>query len=243
MPTFSIILPFYNEEAVVERVIGGYWDNLSGANLSFEMILVNNGSQDKTPDILADCALRYNEHMRVVHVEKNKGYGWGLINGASQAKGDWLVTVPGDGEMAGSDLVRILQRVQESRADAAKGWRVSRSDGLFRGFVSALYNLIFRLIFWRVRAHDINGWPKVVRRDLWRSLGICSKDWFIDAELILKLAERGIGVLEVPFSMKPRLGGASHVTFSTVFEFLTNFLFWKITAGKPWKSTGAADDR
>ncbi|MBI4062733.1 MAG: glycosyltransferase [Elusimicrobia bacterium] len=234
-PSFSLILPFYNEEKVAGAVIENYWQSLKKENLSFELILVNNGSGDHTGAILQDWVNSHPEDAQIVQIQTNQGYGWGILQGAAAATGRWLVMAPGDGELGAGDLISALVMTERVQALAAKGKRISRSDGMVRSLVSKIYNGIFHLLFPRVAIDDINGWPKVIARDLWYSLGLVSKDWFIDAEIILKLTKRNIPIMEAPFAMQRRKGGSSHVALGTIVEFFKNLARWKLTGGKPWK--------
>ncbi|MFC1522197.1 glycosyltransferase family 2 protein [Elusimicrobiota bacterium] len=237
MPSFSLVIPFFNEESAANKVIESYWHALTAKNISFEMILVNNGSSDNTRPILSGWCARHKDNMRLVDVERNQGYGWGILQGADIAQGDWISTIPGDGQLSADDLVNIFESTQNSQAKASKGCRQKRSENFLRKFQSRTYNAFFSFLFPDVSVKDINGWPKVVRREIWRTLDLISKDWFIDAEIILKLTEKNILILDIPITPQARMGGSSHVRISAIVEFMKNLVIWRLTRGSPWKKS------
>jgi len=90
--------------------------------------------------------------------------------------------------------------------------------------------LFFRFLF-PVKSRDINGTPKLMRRECYRQLDLVSKDWFIDAEIMIKSTEKSYRVGEVEVSFMPRASGDSNVHLTTSFEFVRNMLrrrfLWK----------------
>ena len=75
----SLVIPFYNEEENIERVVSGLVNSFEKGSIDYELILVNNGSVDKSPQILEDLAKEKPDRIKVVHVLVNQGYGWELL--------------------------------------------------------------------------------------------------------------------------------------------------------------------
>ena len=219
-PELSIIVPLYNEEANLPRVPAEIAAALDRDGIDYELVLVDNGSWDGTGRLLEEMH-RANPRIQVVRVEQNQGYGWGVINGLGAARGECAGFMGGDGQIHAEDVVRVYRLLKAEGCDLAKVRRVERYDGWNRRVVTTLCNLLFPLLF-PVRTRDINGTPKIARADLLRSLRLQSKDWFIDAEVMIKLGRRGARVAEVPVEFLARGRGSSNVRWTSIVEFLFN---------------------
>jgi N-formylglutamate amidohydrolase len=101
--------------------------------------------------------------------------------------------------------------------------------------VTGVYNLLFRVLFGYPH-RDINGTPKVFTRELHQRLELRSKDWFVDAEVMLKAHDLGARFAEVEVEFHRREAGASHVRASAVVEFLRNMLRYRFQERNAWKT-------
>ncbi len=109
--------------------------------------------------------------------------------------------------------------------------RITRGDGIKRLVMSTIYNWLFRLLF-SLDARDINGTPKLMWRSRFTELELTSKDWFIDAELMIGATQRGFRMAEVQVHFAARDHGASNVRLSTLLEFVKNMLHYRFGAGR-----------
>ncbi|MEA1927657.1 MAG: glycosyltransferase family 2 protein [Candidatus Auribacterota bacterium] len=216
---FSLALPFYNEELNVVRVISGLTEELASAGLDFQLILVNNGSYDRTPDLIREL-VRSDSRLKSVTVEKNIGYGWGVIRGLEEAEGEWIGFMDGDAQISPADAVLFLRSVTSDN-DMVKVRRRERHDGFIRASLSESYIIFFCLLF-GISIYDINAKPVMFKRELFDLLNLTSRDWFIDAELMLKADYLGLEIREVPVIFRKREAGRSNVKPATVIEFLIN---------------------
>lgn len=216
---FSLVLPMYNEEESVTEVAEALLNELRKSGVKFELVLVDNGSSDGTQERIRTLSVQAPEISLAV-VPKNLGYGWGIITGLSQAQGRHLGFMAGDGQIAPQDVVRTYEAFLGGQYDLCKVNRVRRADGWNRVVISVICNSMFRIIFGATTA-DINGTPKIFRRSLLPYLNPQSKDWFLDAEIFLKIASVG-NVYEVPVDFLPRQGGSSNVRWKTLWEFVVN---------------------
>jgi glycosyltransferase involved in cell wall biosynthesis len=220
-PAFSIAIPLYNEEECVEKcvieMIRGLDRDFAGA---YELILVVNGSTDRTPEICERLAACY-ACIQTVSARRNLGYGGGIILGLGAARGTYLGFMCGDGQVSPDDLASVMREIATGAWDLVKALRISRDDGLLRRVNSLAYNTLFRLAL-GTRSRDINAMPKLWRRDVMPLVAPTATDWFIDAEIMVKARYRGLRVKEVPVRYLERVGGRSVVRLSTVFEFLRN---------------------
>lgn len=216
----SLVLPLYNEESNVEVVAGDLLSTLRAAGLDFELVLVDNGSRDGTGRLI-DRLGAANPEVRKVAVAVNQGYGWGILQGLRAATGDVVGYMGGDGQTDPGDVVRVYRKLVDEDLPFAKARRVRRHDGPIRILITLLANVLFMLLF-RLRTTDVNGTPKLLRRELYESLDLESRDWFVDAEVMIKCARRGVKFGEVPVTFGARERGSSNVRFATLVEFLKN---------------------
>jgi glycosyltransferase involved in cell wall biosynthesis len=229
-PELSIIIPFYNEESCCEQVLQQLVKELDFHRIDYELLPVNNGSADQTARILDRCAQSH-ARIRVVTVPRNEGYGWGILSGLRESTGRYVGYVDGDMQIAPSEVVRVFQHLKANGADLCKGKRITRFDGFQRKLISKIYNGVFRILF-ACRVNDINAKPKILRRTSYQVLHLNSKDWFIDAELILKAHALGMRIEEVDIEFLSRKQGASKVRWSTVGEFIRNILLYRFSFGR-----------
>lgn len=174
----------YNEEANAEKVVRELRHELKREQIDYELVLVDNGSTDNTGLILAKLA-RSNPSCKVVKVPQNQGYGWGIINGLRWAGGDFLGFMGGDGQIDPADVTRVFKEMVAGEYQLCKVKRCRREDGLTRKIVTHIFNKLFVYTF-KVNVGDINGSPKIMSRQCYEELNLSSKDWFLDAEVMLK---------------------------------------------------------
>jgi glycosyltransferase involved in cell wall biosynthesis len=218
---FSLVMPCYNEEASLPGSIPPLSEVLAKQGLACEIVLVNNGSTDRTAEVIDELAARGLPVTRV-DVERNEGYGHGILTGLKAARGRYRGFMCADGQIAPEDVARLLWAVQRAGPGAlVKVRRLTRSDGLFRWFQSRMFNLLCLVLF-RTLTTDVNGTPKMMERRVWERMDLCSKDWFIDAEVMLKSRRLGLDLVEVPVEFMPRQAGRSWVNLGTTLEFLAN---------------------
>jgi glycosyltransferase involved in cell wall biosynthesis len=235
----SIVMPCYNEEGVLPLSIPPLLDLCRELNLRYEMILVNNGSWDSTPQVI-DSFISSGYPVRRVDVAVNQGYGWGVICGLKEATGRYIAYMSSDGQIHSEDVIRTYRAIQGTdRGVMAKAQRINRADGWLRKFISKVYNLLLLTMF-RGITTDINGAPKIFHKEDLQVLKPTSKDWFIDSELMLKAQVLGLDVIEVPVTFYKRESGASAVRLlSTSLEFLRNMVRFRWgTDIKGWLAEG-----
>lgn len=230
----SIVLPFYNEEACVEQVISEIYALLKQTGIVFEIVAVQNGSSDRTPQILAGMQKHFPE-LCLVDVPVNRGFGYGVIQGLDHSTGQVIGYMPGDGQIDPAVLPLLFQRVQQTQADICKGRRVVRHDGWYRWLVSKIYNWTAQFLF-RLPTDDVNGHPKLMTRQTFSKLRLSSYDHFIDAELMLKAKALQLKISEVDLEFQKRGTGHSKVRlFAAGIEFLRNMLRVRFSKARLWE--------
>ncbi|MEK7580866.1 MAG: glycosyltransferase family 2 protein [Patescibacteria group bacterium] len=229
--TFSIVLPFYNEEDVVEEVVRSLILQCQKNGLSVKFVLVNNGSSDKTGEIINRLKNEF-EIIKTITIGKNKGYGYGIRRGLSICDSPYIGYMWGDGQIKPIYLVRVAKELtHDSSLDLCKVVRVKRYDGLKRNLVTKIYNSLFSILF-LMNERDVNGTPKLFKRSSYEKISLVSNDWFLDAELLIKAKSKKLSIKEIPAIFTPRAGGSSNVSYLTIFEFLFNIFRYRLKSIK-----------
>jgi len=225
--SLSLVIPFYNEEKNIRGVVSGLVNSFENSSIDYELILVNNGSIDESPKILEDLAKEKPNRIKVAHVLVNQGYGWGIINGLKLASSEFIGYMGGDGQIKPRDVLRVFNCIRNENYDLVKVKRAVRKDGIIRRFLSTVFNFLF-LVSFNVKTLDVNGSPKVLKRELVKIICPTSKDWFIDAEIMIKAKYLNLSVAEVPVEFLRREEGKSHVKSAVILEFAKNMLDYKL---------------
>ena len=223
----SLVIPCYNEEAVLPASMPPLLAACAALNIPFELVMVNNGSRDATPQKI-DEFIRQGLPVKRVDVPVNKGFGLGVISGLHASIGTYVGYACADGQVSPEDVLKILDAVRKAGPGTiAKARRVKREDGRLRGLTSWVYNTLFTLINGRITP-DVNGVPKFLHRDDLARLDPQSPDSFIDPELMIKARILDMKVIEVPVTFLKRQGGRSTVkVLKTSWEFVCNLLGYR----------------
>jgi glycosyltransferase involved in cell wall biosynthesis len=201
----SVVLPCYNEEKVIRKVVTEVAEFLPAVADRFEIIAVNDGSTDRTGAILEELAAGIPQ-LVVVHHDPNRGYGAALRSGFSRARLDYVFYTDSDGQFDISELPVLLPHTRD--ADIVTGYRKNRKDPLHRKFNAGLFKSFARLVL-GIRLRDIDCAFKVYRREVLDSLDLLSDGILIDTEIFYKAKRKGYSVREVPVTHLPRSGGAA----------------------------------
>ncbi len=233
MKELSVILPVLNEEEIITAVVANLKKVLDKEKIDYELVLVDNGSQDGSLKVVSDLAAVDNR-LIVVHTPL-KGWGRAIILGWEKANGRYVAHMPSDGQVDPVSLVELLTLLRQQNADIAKIKRVTR-ESLLRTVNSKIYNLIANLLF-NIKVNDTNGCPKMFARVLVKKFDIQSLDSFLDLELLLKARFLGLRVVEIETEGLPRTGGVSNTSMLTVLEFLNNMIKFRFSSYlKSWKN-------
>ena len=228
-PELSLVMPCYNEEAIVAQTIKRVLAAFERADIALELIAVDNGSRDRTGELIREIM---GTHPNVVlhRVDVNIGYGNGILAGIPFCTAPWLGVIPADGQVDAEDAVRLYEdAVASGQPVIAKARRRFRMDGSSRKFVSIAYNVFFRTLWPGVDSLDINGLPKIMPREVVRRMALTSRQWFLDPEIMIKAHYLGVRVLEYNVFARMRGSGLSHVRATTCWEFFRSMLRYRFS--------------
>ena len=225
----AIVLCFRTGEAVT-AVIEPLYSELSEAEIDFELVLVGNydSDDDPTPALVQEFAREHESAKAVVQRKQQGGMGWDMRAGFEDAGGSTMIVMDGDTQNPTEDVLRMYWAMRRTGADVMKGRRITRLDGPYRRFISAVYNAIFRVMFGTGGLRDINGKPKGLTRDAYERISpLTSDDWFIDAEIVIKAHRQGMSITELPVVFLENEERASFVHAGAIWEFVVNLVrFW-----------------
>ncbi len=196
-------------------------------DVDLELVLVDNGSVDDTGKIIDELIADGHPVVKeTVHV--NQGYGNGVLRGIKASRGKMVGFTCADGQVEAEDVAktyRIATQMKEDRL--VKVRRRFRMDGLVRKCISILYNVLTTVMFGGLGTIDINGNPKIIPREYIERMNLQSKDWFLDAEIMIKAKKLGLEVYEFNVLSQMREGGSSNVNAGTCWEFIINLLKYR----------------
>ena len=228
-PDVSFVMPCYNEQDGVAFTARRLTNAFRSAGHRFELVTVENGSTDRTGEVLA--ALAETDPSIVVHVvEENQGYGHGVLSGIPVCSAPWVGIIPADGQVDAEDVVRLYEAaVVTNGRIVAKVRRRFRMDGVRRKVVSAVFNVLMRMLWPGIGSLDVNGSPKLLRREVLQEMKLESKDWLLDCEIMIAAHRMQLRVLELSVFARMRGSGVSHVRPSTVFEFIRRLVGFRFS--------------
>jgi glycosyltransferase involved in cell wall biosynthesis len=201
-PDVSIVIPVLNEREALPGLLREIAAVCERAELRWEAIVVDDGSDDGSFELLAQLAVEQ-PAIRAVRFRRNLGKSAALAVGFERAAGAAIVTIDGDGQDDPADIPVLLDGLRE--ADLVSGWKVERRDPLGRRIASRVFNLVAGA-FTGVRVHDMNSGIKAYRAECARSLEVYGE---LHRFLPALADQKGWRVVEAPVNHRPRAHGSS----------------------------------
>jgi glycosyltransferase involved in cell wall biosynthesis len=208
-PRLTFFFPAYNEEENAAETVRRALDEIGPlVDGSIEVLIVNDGSTDRTPAI-ADELAAGDARVRVHH-QANTGYGGALRSGFTGARGELIGFSDGDLQFDLREMSRLLERLNDPArpVDTVIGYRIKRRDPPHRIFIAKSYNAIVSALF-GLRVRDIDCAMKLLRREVFDGLRLDADSPFLSAELLIKLRARGVRVAQVGVNHYPRAAGTN----------------------------------
>jgi glycosyltransferase involved in cell wall biosynthesis len=203
----SVVIPCYNEEKNLPHIVAKLKAILRDKEHEVcEVILVDNGSTDNSAQVFVDLLKGIEENIRVVKVDKNQGYGYGILYGLQQASGSYLAWTHADLQTDPADVFKALDiyLLAPKHPILVKGYRRNRK--LSEAFFSWCMGLISS-VFLKARLTEINAQPKLFHRDFYEAIvKDAPYDFSLDLYFLFKAKKQGL-ILDFPVFFLPRLYG------------------------------------
>ena len=202
---YSIMVPIYNEAQSIEELcdrVERVFES-RGEAASFEIIFVDDGSTDATPEVLQRITTK-RRHVRAVTLRRNCGKSLALSAGLRHVRGNIVITLDGDLQDNPEDIPALLAKLDQGN-EMVNGWRVQRQDTFTRKLGSRLYNATVKLVS-GLKLHDMNCGIKAYRAEVGKTLALYGQ---YHRYIPLQAHLAGFKVAEAPVSNSPRKFGVS----------------------------------
>lgn len=224
---YSLVIPCYNEEKNLQPLINRCQSSFKGCK-NVEIILVDNGSTDDTPSLLADLISGI-DYCRSIRVPVNEGYGNGILAGLKVATGDVIGWTHADLQTDPSDLLQAIDVFEKFGPDIfVKGSRQGRPVGdVFFTFCMS----IFETILLKKVMFDINAQPTLFSRGLYEKFATPPKDFSLDLYAYYLAKKFGFKVCRFPVKFGPRAFGISHwnINWAAKIKFIKRTFAYSFT--------------
>jgi len=230
--SLSVFLPSFNEQENLEDTVAQARKFLKNAVKDWELIIVDDGSKDKT-GIIADRLAKKDIHLRVIHNRPNRGYGGALQAGYYSSKKAWIAFTDADGQFDISELNLFFANQRQTGADAVIGYYISRSVSKTVIFTSKIWEFIVFILF-GLKIKDIDCGLKLLSKNIIDTIPHleAERGAFISSELLIKTQKSGFKITEVGVHHYPRKGGkATGRNLKVIIgSFIDLFkLWWKLS--------------
>ena len=233
MQGISVVVPVFNEEGNVRELHKEILEVCKKENYKFEIIFVDDGSKDKTPEICKEL-----KPLKYIRMRKNFGQTAAMDAGIKLAQYDYIVTMDGDRQNAPADIPKLVNYLEENDLDIVSGWRKNRKDTVMKKFTSRVANFL-RGIIVKDNIHDSGCSLKIYKKECFDHINLYGEmHRFIPALLKIK----GFEVGEVVVNHRPRTAGMTKYNWKRTIKGFVDMIslwFWSKYAVRPLHIMGA----
>ncbi|MFZ5933160.1 MAG: glycosyltransferase family 2 protein [Patescibacteria group bacterium] len=203
----SVFFPAYNEEANIKSTVEKAREVLFWVAQKWEIIIVDDGSNDRTGEIAEDLA-RKDSRIRVITHSPNRGYGAALKSGFYGSRYGWIAFTDSDGQFDFSEITNFIEKQRETNADLVIGYYKKRQVSLFKVVTSKAWELLVSILF-GLKVKDIDCGFKLISRKVIEGIPKLESERgaFISSEFLIKAKKKGFKIVEIPVTHKPRKVG------------------------------------
>jgi len=204
----SLFLPCYNEEANLKNTVNKTLPILTKIAQKWELIIVDDGSKDKTGQIAQKLQKKYPQNIKIVTHSPNRGYGASFKSGFYTARYDWITFIDADGQFDFYDIKGLLAVQKKTNADLVIGYYLGRKVPIFRIWGSKLWQLGIFILF-GLKVRDIDCGFKLVRKKVIDTIPelVAERGPFISSEFLIKAKKAGFKIVESGVHHYPRTAG------------------------------------
>jgi glycosyltransferase involved in cell wall biosynthesis len=207
MPSISVFFPAYNDAGTITSMVITSLLTLRELTDDHEVIVIDDGSQDHTPQVLDELARVYPDEVCIIHHKQNKGYGGALRSGFSAASKEWIFYTDGDAQYDPRELKNLALLANED-VDFINGWKIERHDPLHRIIIGRLYQYIIKITF-GLKLRDVDCDFRLMRAQIFEEVQLSADSGVICVELMKKVQDAGFRLAETPVHHFHRAYGKS----------------------------------
>lgn len=220
-PGISVFFPAYNDAHSIGKLVEDALEILPDLTDDYEVIVVNDGSQDETANVLSALRAKH-KNLRVVEHETNKGYGAALQSGFGAAGKDLVFYTDGDGQYDVRELPKLFALLDE-QIGVVNGYKMERADKINRKIVGGFYSRLAYFLF-SLPIRDVDCDFRLIRREFLCKITLSTTSGGICVELVYKLKKAGARFEEVGVNHYERAFGKSQFfTVRRVAKTLLDF--------------------
>ncbi|MCC7241864.1 MAG: glycosyltransferase family 2 protein [Acidobacteria bacterium] len=215
--SLTVFFPAYNDSGTIASLVIGAVKAAAALTPDYEVVVINDGSRDDTPQILDELARLYPMHVRIVHHVRNRGYGGALRSGFAHATKDLVFYTDGDAQYDPAEMAALWARLDDG-VDWVNGWKISRSDPLHRIVIGRIYHHTVKRLF-GLKVRDVDCDFRLMRRRIFDVVQLEKDSGVICLEMMKKFQDAGFRVAEVPVHHYHRAYGKSQFfNFRRIFR-------------------------
>jgi glycosyltransferase involved in cell wall biosynthesis len=229
----SLSIPFYNEEACTEKVVSDLVRVLENKKVNYELILINNGSNDRTISILRRLEKK-NKKLVILDYKKNINPSGVIIEALKAARGKYVGFTAGDGEISALDTYKVYEALVKKGYEVCKTVRIKRKDGFTRRISSYIFNLLV-ICFFNLWVEDVNGYPLLMKKEVWMTINTKVKNLMINVDILYKSKKKHFKLGKIFVVHRKRAGGTSRVYNARkpmqsfrLLEMLKDFIIYRL---------------
>lgn len=218
LKSLSVFMPAFNEEDSIASTVEGVVKVLKTMNLDWEVLIVDDGSKDKTADVVKGLEKKF-PGVKLVSHPKNKGYGHALKTGFASAKYPWVAFVDSDGQFDFAEIKKLA--VKTGEADVILGYRLNRADPFQRRIFTWGWKML-AMILLGLNVRDYSCGFKLIKKKVIEDISpIESEEKVTQIEMLIKAKKRGYKFAEVGVHHYARTAGVP--TGANLSVVLTSF--------------------
>jgi len=208
-PSISCFFPCFNDRGTIASMVLSVLFTLKEVSDDYEVIVVDDGSEDGARELLERMQGIFSEHLRLVFHENNRGYGGALISGFAAATKDWVFYTDGDAQYNPAQLKLLVEAMDED-IDLVQGYKTRRNDPIHRKFIGGIYQHLIRFGF-GLEIWDVDCDFRLIRRKAMEDFHLTRRSGAICVELMRKLQDAGARFTEVGVQHHFRVYGQSQI--------------------------------